>query len=282
MQDDLSFPPTASRLARTIRHPGRMLLPVVMRKIGLSRFVRCKTFWGGSFRGVLPEAVTTVIWRTGHFEPDVCRSLHLLLRNGDVYVDVGAHFGFFSLYASHLVGISGTVIAIEAMPSTREFLEANLLSNGARVIGVAASDSTGSATFVDYGVIASSLNGFAGTTPRTKFATTGVDVPVECAKLDDLLGGLDSLRLIKIDAESSEFKVLLGSLNLIRRHKPAIAIELGDLDGRQSDVEIRDLLRTEGYVAYRWEDSVLVEDFGFSQSNPCGNLLFVHTSHTRE
>jgi FkbM family methyltransferase len=52
------------------------------------------------------------------------------LESGDIFVDVGANIGFYSLVASRCVGDSGKVIAIEAEPSTFEILAANVELNG--------------------------------------------------------------------------------------------------------------------------------------------------------
>jgi len=52
------------------------------------------------------------------------------LKPGDVFVDVGANIGFYSLVASRCVGDEGKVIAIEAEPSTFELLAANVELNG--------------------------------------------------------------------------------------------------------------------------------------------------------
>ena len=62
------------------------------------------TFWGGRHSGVLPEATSTLVYRWGFFDPPVARTLLTTLDQGMVFVDVGAHFGFFSLLASELVG----------------------------------------------------------------------------------------------------------------------------------------------------------------------------------
>ena len=48
-----------------------------------------------------------------------------ILKNGDVYVDVGANIGTLALAASTKVSNNGKVIAIEAHPGTFDHLKAN-------------------------------------------------------------------------------------------------------------------------------------------------------------
>jgi len=69
------------------------------------------------------------------------------LRPGDVFLDVGCHYGIYSVLASKLVGPEGRVIAVEPHPGALEVLRENVATNGCRnveVLSVAFSDSTDS------------------------------------------------------------------------------------------------------------------------------------------
>src|SRR5258706_10400497 len=61
------------------------------------------------------------------------RELALLrreLQSGDIFLDVGANIGFYSLVASPFVGPSGRVISIEADPEIFGILKENMALNG--------------------------------------------------------------------------------------------------------------------------------------------------------
>src|SRR5437660_8903455 len=62
-------------------------------------------------------------------EPRTLALYQKLLRPGDIFVDVGAHVGFHSLVARHLVGPSGLVIAIEPQPYNAQKILANWRAN---------------------------------------------------------------------------------------------------------------------------------------------------------
>jgi FkbM family methyltransferase len=51
------------------------------------------------------------------------------LKGGDVFIDVGANIGFYSLLASPLVGSDGQVVAIEADPEMFQILNENIELN---------------------------------------------------------------------------------------------------------------------------------------------------------
>src|SRR5262249_5911071 len=64
------------------------------------------------------------------FEPAETRVLVDLLAPGDIFIDVGAHIGWFSTLASRIVQPSGRVIACEPYPANAVALRKNLALNG--------------------------------------------------------------------------------------------------------------------------------------------------------
>lgn len=59
-------------------------------------------------------------WMTrGPYEPATCEVIGRMVALGDVFYDVGANAGNFSLHASRIVGPTGGVIAFEPVPETR-------------------------------------------------------------------------------------------------------------------------------------------------------------------
>src|SRR5919112_1930622 len=63
--------------------------------------------------------------RRGRWEPRTLARFAELVRPGDTVLDVGAHFGIYTLLASELVGPSGRVVAFEPDPVSRSQLEKN-------------------------------------------------------------------------------------------------------------------------------------------------------------
>src|SRR6266576_456276 len=100
-----------SRVTRRVTAPWKELYPKLLRAVGLSHRASSKTFWNGRFDVVLPEGTSTHIWRYGFFESDVCTFMLRGLEPGMVFVDVGAHFGFFTLLGSDLVTGEGLVVS---------------------------------------------------------------------------------------------------------------------------------------------------------------------------
>ena len=272
------------RLQRIARSPIKMIWPVLMRRLGLSRNVTARTFWGGKFSGVLPEYVSTVIWRNGFFDYSVSMTLLRYLQPGSTFVDIGAHFGFFSLLASHLVGPTGKVISIEAMPQSfallRKNLEANCRHANAMLHQGAAFDRETELQFIDFGLVASSLNSAFGSRTSSVVAKPK-EVTVQARPTDDILRdfGASQVDLVKIDAESSEKFVLAGMTGTIERDHPVIVMEVGDIgvENGTPSAELIAFLSERGYAAFSWHDKDLRP---FVNDGPVAydNLVFVHGS----
>jgi FkbM family methyltransferase len=165
----------------------------------------------------LPDLVAKVVYLTGWWEHAISRYVMGALKPGDIFIDVGANIGYYSLLAAKLVGTSGRVYAIEASPDIADRLERNIALNGfenVRVIRAAATDHRGTAQ-VFSGPSANKgattvVESVAGNDYSSDFAT------VPAAPLDELVGtDLYSARMIKIDVEGAELSII-SSLDIPR------------------------------------------------------------------
>jgi len=273
-----------TRAKRLAVQPYKSLFPLYLRRTNKLRNITTNTFWGGQFSGVLPEAVSTQIWRSGYFSPEVCRSLIAFLKPGMQFVDIGAHFGYFSLLAAHLVGDSGKVLSVEAMPSTFQHLQNNIHkhANSGNVIlhQGAAFNEVRDLSFKDYGIVASSLNTAFSNRGNSKLIQEPKNVTVKAQKADTILSdnNIQKPELIKIDAESSEKFVLEGLSETLQRYKPKIVLEIGDdeTDGVAESAIINDFLEGFGYRAHEWKGANLLP-FKFTGKITYTNLVYLPT-----
>lgn len=272
----------SSPFLRTLKNPYRMILPLLMRKTGISFEIDLELITGSPFKGILPEAVSTMLWRYGYFDYPTSVNILSHLPEGGVFIDVGAHFGYFSSLAASIVGRDGTVVSIEAMPDTFTYLKENMLSNTSEAtkhtINKAAFNSETTLTFNDYGVVYSSLNSAFGIR-NTKIRKSAVkSVRVETILLDKIVTEFDikSVDVVKIDAESSEYFVLEGMKNILDKHSPVLIIELGDdgVDGTtKGSRDIVKLLKGYNYDPFELQNDGLVNVNDREQYGYC-NLVF--------
>jgi FkbM family methyltransferase len=162
----------------------------------------------------------------GLYELDTARVLRRLLRAGDTFIDCGANIGYFSLLAAKAVGPTGRVHAFEPQPDNRRRLAAHAAANGLESIitihPAALSDGPGAVRLHTYD------NPAANHGQSTMFVLPGTEthsVSVETVRLDDYLPGVTP-RLIKLDIEGAEPLAISGMTETLRRHQPAVIMEL--------------------------------------------------------
>ncbi len=168
------------------------------------------------------------LMKSGLYEPEGLLTVGAWLRPGDVFVDVGANCGLYTLFAARAVGPSGIVVAFE--PSAREFarLEANVALNRlaqVRLHRAAAAEAPGEVRLT----IAEPA--FAGhNTMAERFAYAPVRVhevaQVPAVTLDEALADLPRLAMIKLDIEGAELKALRGAAATLARFSPALLLEI--------------------------------------------------------
>lgn len=186
-------------------------------------------------------------WYSGN-EREHQRVFKSLVRAGDLVIDVGANWGVHTLYLSKLVGPSGLVLAFEPFPTAIEELKWHLDANGCcnvRIMNKAASHEDGEAVF--------SIGGSAQTGGLTETTPSSLDqkqLRVKTQRLDNSLSDFEvnCLRLIKIDVEGAETKVLLGARKIIEEYQPYLVI---DLHTPEQDISVARLLSDWNYSLTR-------------------------------
>ena len=272
------------KFRRTLSRPRKMIYPKMLQWAGNTTEVTAMTFWGEPILVVLPELISLTIWRYGFFEEDVCRFMLRVLRPGMNFIDVGAHFGFFTRLASFLVGDTGRVLSFEPTPNTFGQLMRNTVGNDNVLIhNCAAYSRETELTLRDFGLEYSAFNSAFGMRDEdSKSIPQGIEFQARARKVDDVVKerGLPEVDLVKIDAESSELHVLQGMTEIIKRDHPRIILETGNL--RLGDVpktaELIGWLREFGYESFEiGRDNVLRPAASRKSDFTCSNLLFSTT-----
>jgi FkbM family methyltransferase len=184
----------------------------------------------------------------GLFEPAETRLVKELLLPGDVFVDIGAHIGWYTTLGSQLVE-KGSVIAFEPYPANALTLKENLHLNhcsNVLVVETALGEQSGT-TFL------ASSGGDSGSVTALSWARDGrIEVPE--VTLDEIDANIDfgPAALVKIDVEGWESHVIGGARKTLSRAKRVLVeINLPALDeASSSQGEIFDLLRNCGFTNF--------------------------------
>ena len=179
----------------------------------------------------------------GTLEPPVQEALRRLLAPGDVFYDIGANVGFFTLLGARLVGPAGRVVAFEPVPWCARAVGNNIELNEfghAQIRAEAVGDADGVARLF---VVGEASWSHLESTGRHADVRDEIDVAV--VALDSLVaaGTLPPPDVLKIDTEGAELQAIEGARATIARHRPAIVCELHDTN--EAFVALMDEL---GYV----------------------------------
>lgn len=162
-------------------------------------------------------------------------------RPGDVFVDVGAHWGLFSLQAAtHAAGID--VVAFEADPANAAILFRNVaenrMSERIAVVSAACGDASGVAPLVTNSTMMHSIGGVGLKPPFARGPSKWVAV----VTLDEALARFPQASgrriIVKIDAEGFEPQVVAGAAATLRSGRVAMIVwECGHAfaDGAERD-----------------------------------------------
>jgi FkbM family methyltransferase len=172
----------------------------------------------------------------GSYEYALQRVIANEVKRGEVFFDVGACVGFYSLLAA-VRAEPGRVHAFEPLPANLSYLRKHLQLNNIKNVEVheiAVSDE-----------VATKLFACEATRAMGKLDVNG-SIPVRTSTIDALLqaGEIPAPHCIKMDIEGTESKALLGAEECIRRYQPKLFLAT---HGRQVHEECLRLLSSWRY-----------------------------------
>ena len=208
-----------------------------------------------------------------YFDSQLCKGIYVrgfetaeldfmarFLGAGDVFLDIGANIGVYSLLAAKRVGSTGAVHAFEPHGKTYERLKQNIAESGCRNVvcyNLALSDAEGTAC------LNASLEGFDAWNSLSQ-PTRGSAFLAESVRTLTLDGfcskhglSVEAITMIKIDVEGWESHVLTGAERLLLQARaPVLQVEFSDRACRQTggslDSLASQILRL-GYSLYTYD-----------------------------
>ena len=184
------------------------------------------------------------------------RLLHCLLRPGDVFVDVGANFGLYTVEASALVGPSGAVLAFEPAANAYDDLRHNIAIGDLDNVDarqIALSHSEGPAILKvsrdgrdAWNTLGESLHGSAHELESITTTTLDTILATQVPPLRPTM--------VKIDVEGWEHQVLKGAEKLLDRDDaPVLQVEFAPayfVANRLDIAVLRDEITRYGYSLF--------------------------------
>lgn len=183
-----------------------------------------------------------------HEFEDMTFLLHAL-RKEDVFVDVGANIGSYSILAGSVVGAS--CISIEPIPSTFSFLKDNInlndISGNVTALNIGIGEYEGELKFTS---ALDTVNHVMADSEKENADL--IDIPIK--RLDDILLNIEPT-VIKIDVEGFETNVIKGSQNVLSKDSLlGVIMELNGSGERYGFDEsaLHVMMLSYGFTPYRY------------------------------
>jgi FkbM family methyltransferase len=267
---------------KVVHSPRKYLLSSLFARIG--KFKKggiaavAGLFFGVEMKVAFPEEVSWFIYRNGFFEPELTRFSLGYLKPGMVWLDIGAHFGYFTLLCSQIVGEKGCVHSFEPTPRTFQMLSLNAAQRkGVFLNNLAVYSKERMIKFRDYGLKLSAFNSFFNPRINKEKASrlASREYHVKAVTIDRYVES-KSLRpdFIKVDAEGAELEIIKGMKKIIELYKPVISLEVSDLDGANTSAELVRYLVSYGYVPHIMREGKLIRHI-IKQTYVYDNIIFI-------
>jgi FkbM family methyltransferase len=251
-----------SKIGRFLNNPIKYIHAIFHRKFIYSnskkeKIIATDLFWGSKMQIALPAS--TDIYLTGgkshSSEIRLAKFIILNMTEGSHFLDIGAHYGYFTLLASHLVGNSGKIMSFEPAENSHKLLSINTKNlKNTSVFKLAVSKSEGTLVFYEFPNLHSEYNSSDVSQFENEAWFTNskpIKVEVQATTIDAITGDKPFYpQLIKIDVEGGEYDVIKGGINYLKNYAPKIIMEYLEPNRKnESHKKALDLLLSIGYTS---------------------------------
>ena len=189
------------------------------------------------------------------------------MKEGNLFVDVGANIGVYTLHASRRVGAKGKVFAFEPTPDTFSDLQQNVQSNRCFNVTcekIALADRIGEGHLVECGRAASNA--------ISLLPPTGKRVTISVRTLDNYCqtNRIQKVDFIKVDIEGGEADFFSGGIKTLKKDRPLILFESAHTGPAYLE---REILRGLGYNLFLFRKGLQKEARNDSSSS--GNIVAI-------
>lgn len=251
-----------SKFGRLLFNPFKYIIGIFSKliyfRITKSGFlVSTNTFWNEKITLELPACLDIYLSGGKTHNSEIRFSKHLIqtVKEGDQFLDIGAHIGYFSLLFSALNG-NGKILSFEASPKTFHLLEKNVKNSKIQVFNIAVSDKNGILSFMEFPILfseynATNLNIYKNESWFKSLNVNKIEVPSITG--DELVLKYDiNPSVIKIDVEGAEKQVIQGFQYFLNKNSPKIIMEFAKTKTVNSNrKEAEKLLEKNNFYPYK-------------------------------
>lgn len=214
----------------------------------------CNFDKGLKIKADLDEWIQQQIYFLGTWDRRGLNFLRNYLKKDDVFIDVGANIGAYSLVASKIVGKGGRIHSFEPVTKVFERFGENIRLNN--MTNITANQKAVYNTSDIISIFVSSVENAGMSSVFHHDSESGIIEKVQAITIDDYVDkmNLQRVNMIKIDIEGAELFALQGMQNTLKKFRPITIIEISEdvlKNSNQSGLEVSDFMKSMGYEQKR-------------------------------
>jgi FkbM family methyltransferase len=274
---------------KILRNINKALYPILPEKIKLppSGIITLSNNRGNKIKMLTNQTnyVTKLLFWEGYKNFEYTNIFIELIKKINVFYDIGANIGYYSLLAE-TVNPNIEVVAFEPAKGPSYYLKKNIKLNNLKKIKVeeiALSDQNGSINFFEiknnkYTYLEYNLAG-EGNTGSLTVGRNFIPIEVETKTFNQYVidNNQDNIDLVKIDTEGTEHLILKNADIILEKMKPIIICETLF---NKIEIELEEIFKKHGYEFYNHTNEGLekVNSIQRKTDNGVRNCFFVHPS----
>lgn len=241
-------------LHQPIKYPfGLAVSKLLFPAFHFSVKAKAKTFFRADMHVQLPAGLDIYLTHAKSHDSEIRLARWLIrhLKSGQIFIDAGAHYGYFSLLADT---IGCQVYAFEPTPTTFALLTQNTQARRVKTIQAGLSDTNDEVVFYSFKGSFSEYNSLIADQylQQDWFEKEDcMEEHIQVLKLDEFCQENKIIPdCIKIDVEGAEDRVIRGADHLLRDNQPAIIMEYHPGNPKGPHAVAASMLHERGYSAH--------------------------------
>ncbi len=272
---------TESKLKRLLKRPKHYFYIKILRpligKIGLynkKQIIKTDLFFNEEIWGYFWDLDFLPLYLLGNLGKKEFSLVFFLCKNltkKDIFFDIGANYGFYSLLAKQVLK-EKNIHLFEPNPDVYKALKLTFQSTKANLNKLALSDKNGTNHFYNN---FKELHSGGSSLIKNQVKGGVKENKVKCSKLDSYCKkNKVKPDFIKIDIEGGEYRVLLGGKKTLKRHSPIIAIEMKNNNIYKKASKLLKDLYYRPYKINKKGELIKINEINFNQIDVFENFVF--------
>lgn len=213
-----------------------------------------------------------------HLDPAELKFLLTQLQHGDTAVDIGAHKGGYLYWLQKKVGKMGKVYAFEPQQMLYDYLQNRRTAANWQHVQLENKGLSDQSGKVDFHIPITKSGSSPGARIDLRTDEKARTASIQVTTLDDyFLTPRIIPKLIKIDVEGHEKKVLQGGINLLQQYQPTLLLECENRHlGTDNIFSVFEFLQKIGYQGYFFNNhqQTPIEQFSIEKHQRMGEGRF--------